>query len=163
MAHVEQDVRPAIDAGSGHAGTRIDLDGVTKQYRVGEVEITAIDAIDLHVDEAAFVVILGPSGCGDTTLLNVIGALDVPTSGSVRVGEVELAGASPARRAEVRRHTISFIFQTFNLFPGLTAHENVRFGAAAAAATTPIRGPRRRCGAWAWTSGLVTSPPALRR
>jgi putative ABC transport system ATP-binding protein len=120
-----------VDARLGHEGTRIDLDDVTKRYQVGEVEVTALDGINLHVDDAAFVVILGPSGCGKTTLLNMIGALDTPTSGSVRVGGVDLTDADQAARAALRRRTVSFIFQSFNLFPGLTALENVRFGADA--------------------------------
>lgn len=121
-----------VDARLGHVGTRIDLDSVTKRYRVGEVDVTAIEDVSLHVDDSAFVVILGPSGCGKTTLLNMIGALDTPTSGSVRVAGVDLSGASQAERAELRRRSVSFIFQTFNLFPGLTAFENVKFGADAA-------------------------------
>ena len=121
-----------VDARVGHAGTRIDLDGLTKRYRVGEVEVTALENVNLHVDEAAFVVILGPSGCGKTTLLNMIGALDTPTSGSLRVAGIDLGHASATERAAMRRTTVSFIFQTFNLFPALTAYENVRFGADAA-------------------------------
>ena len=121
-----------IDARSGHEGTRIDLDDVSKQYRVGEVDVVALDDVSLHVDEAAFVVVLGPSGCGKTTLLNMIGALDTPTSGSVRVAGIELTDASRAQREAVRRNTVSFIFQSFNLFPGLTAFENTKFGADAA-------------------------------
>ena len=121
-----------VDARVGHAGSRIDLDDLTKRYRIGEVEVTALEAVNLHVDEAAFVAIVGPSGCGKTTLLNMIGALDTPTSGSVRVDGVEVSGASQADRAKLRRHGVTFIFQTFNLFPSLTALENVRFGADAA-------------------------------
>ncbi len=134
MEHdVVADSPPAsVDARVGHAGTRIDLDEVSKRYRVGDAEVTAIDEISLHVDDAAFVVILGPSGCGKTTLLNMIGALDTPTSGSVRVGGVDLTGASQKERAAFRRDQIGFVFQTFNLFPGLTALENVTFGADAA-------------------------------
>ena len=115
-----------IDARVGHAGTRIDLDGVTRRYRVGDVDVTAIDGINLHVDEASFVVILGPSGCGKTTLLNMIGALDAPTSGTVRVGGVDVTTASQAERSALRGTRVSFIFQTFNLFPALTALENVQ-------------------------------------
>jgi len=129
---MERTSSDSIDARVGHAGTRIDLDEVSKRYRVGEVDVTAIDKISLHVDEAAFVVILGPSGCGKTTLLNMIGALDTPSSGSVRVAGVDLAGATQKQRAATRRDQIGFIFQTFNLFPGLTAFENVKFGADAA-------------------------------
>jgi putative ABC transport system ATP-binding protein len=122
----------AVDGRIGHRGSRIDLDDVTRIYRVGDVEVTALDGINLHVDESAFVVILGPSGCGKTTLLNMIGALDTPTSGTIRIDGQDLTAANRAGRAEIRRHTVSFIFQTFNLFPALTAFENVRFGADAA-------------------------------
>jgi len=120
-----------VDGTVGHEGTRIDLEGVAKRYRVGEVEVTALDGVDLHVDDATFVVILGPSGSGKTTLLNVIGALDTPTEGSIRVDGKELSGGSAKDRSRFRRHSVSFVFQSFNLFPGLTALENVQFGADA--------------------------------
>lgn len=68
MAHVRHDSRLAIHAHLGHTGPRIDLEAVTKRYRIGDVEISALDGIDLHVDAAELVVILGPSGCGKTTL-----------------------------------------------------------------------------------------------
>lgn len=126
-----------VDARIGHEGTRIDLDEVTKRYRIGEIEITALERINLHVDDAAFVAIVGPSGCGKTTLLNMIGALDTPSSGTVRVAGVELGGVSAVERAAMRRRSVSFIFQTFNLFPGLTAFENVQFGADAARQNDP--------------------------
>jgi len=129
IANPEPDV---IDATLGHDGTRIDLEEVSKLYHVGGTTITALDGVDLHVDEAAFVVILGPSGCGKTTLLNMIGALDTPSSGSVTVAGIDATGVSQKQRSELRRHSVSFIFQTFNLFPALTAFENVRFGADAA-------------------------------
>ena len=128
---METEVR-SVDARPGHAGTRIDLDGVSKRYQIGEREVHALTDVDLHVDESAFVVILGPSGCGKTTLLNMIGALDVPSEGTVRVGGMDVTAASRSERAALRRHTVSFIFQTFNLFPALTAFENVKFGADAA-------------------------------
>jgi putative ABC transport system ATP-binding protein len=89
------------------------------------------------VDEAAFVVVLGASGSGKTTLLNLIGALDQPTAGTVRLAGRDLTTASRTQRARVRRHTVSFIFQSFNLFPGLTALENVQFGADAAGRAQP--------------------------
>ncbi len=125
------DASPGGRAGAG-SSPRIRLDGVTRRYVVGDTEVTAIEDITLDVGESAFVVILGPSGCGKTTLLNMIGALDTPTTGSVRVDGTDLTGASRKQRAEIRRHAVSFIFQTFNLFPGLTAFENVQFGADAA-------------------------------
>jgi len=128
----EHECPAGVDARIGHEGTRIDLDDVTKRYRIGDVDVTALDAVNLHVDESAFLAIVGPSGCGKTTLLNMIGALDLPTSGTVRVAGVDVSSSSQAARAAVRRRTVSFIFQTFNLFPGLTAFENVKFGADAA-------------------------------
>jgi len=134
---VDRPTDAGVDARVGHAGTRIDLDDVTKRYRVGEVEVTALDGINLHIDDTAIVAIVGPSGCGKTTLLNMIGVLDVPTSGTVRVAGVEVTGASQAQRAALRRRNVSFIFQTFNLFPGLTAFENVQFGADAALQESP--------------------------
>ena len=114
----------------GHA--RIELSGASKRYDVGSTEVTALAPIDLTIDDAAFVVILGPSGSGKTTLLNLIGALDTPTAGSIRVAGTDLTSASQAERARFRRSAVTFIFQTFNLFPALTALENVQFGADAA-------------------------------
>jgi putative ABC transport system ATP-binding protein len=118
-----------VDARTGHVGSRIDLDAVTKRYHVGDVDVIALDGIDLHVDESAFVVILGPSGCGKTTLLNLIGALDTPSEGTIKVDGIDLTSASSVERAGFRRRSVSFVFQSFNLFPGLTALENVEFGA----------------------------------
>jgi len=118
-----------VDARVGSEGTRVDLDDVCCHFSVGGTVVKALDGVNLHVDEAAFVVVLGASGSGKTTLLNLIGALDAPTSGTVRLAGIELTTASRARRTAIRRTTVSFIFQSFNLFPGLTAMENVQFGA----------------------------------
>ncbi len=106
----------------------IDLVGVSKRYRIGPVEVRALDGVDLHVESGEFVVVLGPSGSGKTTLLNIIGALDTPTSGSVSVAGRDVTAASRSELFALRRQTVSFIFQSFNLFPGLTALENVEFG-----------------------------------
>jgi putative ABC transport system ATP-binding protein len=114
--------------GRGARTAAIELVGVAKRYRVGPVVVTALDAVDLQVSAGELAVILGPSGSGKTTLLNLIGALDAPTEGLVRVGGIDVAGASAGARAAIRRRTVSFVFQSFNLFPGLTALENVRFG-----------------------------------
>jgi len=118
-----------VDARAGAEGTRIDLDDVCRYFVVGDTTVKALDRVNLHVDDAAFVVVLGASGSGKTTLLNLIGALDAATSGTVRLAGTELTTASRAQRTRIRRHTVSFIFQSFNLFPGLTAAENVQFGA----------------------------------
>jgi putative ABC transport system ATP-binding protein len=125
---------PVVPATEIASGTRIDLDDLAKQYRIGDVVVDALVDVNLHVDETSLVVILGPSGCGKTTLLNLIGLLDVPTSGTVRLAGRDVTRASRRRRYDLRRSTVSFIFQSFNLFPGLTALENVQFGADVAGA-----------------------------
>lgn len=106
----------------------IDLIGVSRHYQVGPTTVVALDDVDLDIDGGEFVVVLGPSGSGKTTLLNVIGALDSPTSGVIRVAETDITKASDSELFEFRRRTVSFIFQSFNIFPGLTAAENVQFG-----------------------------------
>ncbi len=110
---------------------RITLAGVSKRYRIAEVTVNALDEVDLVIDDGSFSVILGASGSGKTTLLNMIGALDTPTAGTVTVDGVDLSSATRAQRARFRRQSVSFVFQSFNLFAGLTAAENVRFGADA--------------------------------
>ena len=107
----------------------IELEAVTRAYETGAGTVTALAGVDLAVEAGEFVVVLGPSGSGKTTLLNLIGALDRPTSGTARVAGHDLTGATRRALFRYRRETVSFIFQTFNLFPGLTALENVRFGA----------------------------------
>jgi putative ABC transport system ATP-binding protein len=129
--------RPVVDARAGAAGTRIDLDDVCRYFPVGDTVVKALDQVNLHVDESAFVVVLGASGSGKTTLLNVIGALDAATAGTVRLAGVDLTAASRAQRTRIRRRTVSFIFQSFNLFPALTAQENVQFGADVAGRPQP--------------------------
>lgn len=108
----------------------IELHDVSKQFGDG-VPIVALADVDLSVAPGEFMVVLGPSGSGKTTLLNMIGALDNPTSGSIVVGGVDISTASRKELFEFRRTTVSFIFQSFNIFPGLTAAENVQFGADA--------------------------------
>ena len=105
----------------------IRLEDVSKRYHMGEVTVAALDGVSLSIDSGEFVVVLGPSGSGKTTLLNIIGALDVPTSGVVHINGGSLRGRRKANRFKFRRETVSFIFQTFNLFPSLTAQENVQF------------------------------------
>lgn len=113
----------------------IELVGAGRSYETGGGTVHALVDIDLAVDRGEFVVVLGPSGCGKTTLLNLIGALDSPTSGRVVVAGRDLAAAGRSELFRYRRETVSFVFQTFNLFPGLTALENVRFGADVAGRT----------------------------
>ncbi len=103
------------------------LEHVTKQYVMGPIVVTALDDVTLIVREGEFLVVLGPSGSGKTTLLNMIGALDSPTEGRVIVAGKEITGVSRKELFSLRRRTVAFIFQSFNLFPGLTALENVQF------------------------------------
>jgi len=105
----------------------IHLAGVSRRYQVGGGTVTALADVDLEIGAGEFVVVLGPSGSGKTTLLNLVGALDVPTEGTVTVAGRALHGASRADLFRFRRETVSFVFQTFNLFPTLTALENVQF------------------------------------
>ena len=97
-------------------------------YGSGAGAVHALAGVDLEVAAGEFVVVLGPSGSGKTTLLNVIGALDAASEGRVVVGGVDITTATRKELARFRARTVSFIFQTFNLFPGLTALENVEFG-----------------------------------
>jgi putative ABC transport system ATP-binding protein len=106
----------------------IELEGVARRYEIGGGVVTALREVDLEIEAGEFVVVLGPSGCGKTTLLNLIGALDIPTSGKIRINGQSLAGASRSELFTFRRRSVSFVFQTFNLFPTLTALENVEFG-----------------------------------
>ncbi len=107
----------------------IELTGVARRYDTAAGIVTALEGIDLRVDAGELVVVLGPSGCGKTTLLNLIGALDTPSEGTATVGGRELTASTRQDLFAYRRSTVSFVFQTFNLFPSLTALENVRFGA----------------------------------
>ena len=117
--------RAAAPAGEGPA---IQLEGVARRYRVGDVTVTALEDVDLTVRPGEFTVILGPSGSGKTTLLNLIGALDSPTAGRIVVGGRDITRAPRRELFRFRRENVGFIFQTFNLFPALTALENVEFG-----------------------------------
>jgi len=121
--------RTGASAASGSGGALIALRGVGRRYVVGDSEVIALDAVDLDITRGEFVVVLGPSGSGKSTLLNVIGALDSPTSGSVVIAGQDITRARSRELARFRRGAVSFIFQTFNLFPQLTALENVEFGA----------------------------------
>lgn len=110
----------------------IELKDVAKQYGDGELAVLALADVELFIGPGEFVVVLGPSGSGKTTLLNIVGALDTATSGTVQVNGVDITSASRRELFDFRAHTVSFIFQAFNLFPGLTTRENVLFGIDAA-------------------------------
>lgn len=96
-----------------------------KTYQMGEVQVHALQDIDLTIYRGEFIVLLGPSGSGKSTLLNILGGLDRPSSGSARFEEHELTGASDADLTRYRREHVGFVFQFYNLIPSLTVRENV--------------------------------------
>src|SRR5512134_2977385 len=99
--------------------------GLSKTYRMGEVEVPALRAVDLELYRGEFAVLLGPSGSGKSTLLNILGGLDVPTSGRVRFLDHDLTVDDDAELTRFRREHVGFVFQFYNLIPSLTALENV--------------------------------------
>jgi putative ABC transport system ATP-binding protein len=99
--------------------------GITKVYRMGEVEVQALRGVDLDLFPSEFVVLLGPSGSGKSTLLNILGGLDVPTAGTVRYQDNDLSAEDEALLTRYRRQHVGFVFQFYNLIPSLTARENV--------------------------------------
>jgi len=99
--------------------------GITKVYRLGEVEVYALRGVDLDLYEGEFVVFLGPSGSGKSTLLNILGGLDAPTSGAVHYRDHDLSTFDDANLTQYRRQHVGFVFQFYNLIPSLTARENV--------------------------------------
>ena len=128
-----QAVVPASPAGD----VLVRLDGVGRRYEVGGTEVVALAGVSLEVRAEELIVVLGPSGSGKTTLLNMIGALDSPSEGRVLVAGQDITHASRKELFEFRRHGVSFVFQTFNLFPALTALENAEFGADVAGRSDP--------------------------
>ena len=103
------------------------VEGVTKEYMLGEQKVVALHDITLSFEEGVFLAIAGPSGSGKTTLLNIIGCIDTPTQGKVFIDGREVSGLSSNELADLRARTTGFIFQTFNLFPVLTTAENVEY------------------------------------
>jgi putative ABC transport system ATP-binding protein len=113
------------------------LSGVTRTYRVGTTEIQALRGVDLELLSGELVVLLGASGSGKSTLVNIMGGLDRPTSGRVRYHDLDLAAASDAELTRFRRRSVGFVFQFYNLVPGLTALENVQLVTELATAPMP--------------------------
>lgn len=103
----------------------VKLQDITKIYKMGEIEIRAADNISFSIDKGEFVVIVGPSGAGKTTVLNILGGMDTATSGTLLVDGDEITAYNPRRLTEYRREDIGFVFQFYNLVPNLTALENV--------------------------------------
>jgi putative ABC transport system ATP-binding protein len=105
----------------------VEVKEVSKEYRVGEVVVSALQRISLEIDEQAFVSVVGPSGSGKTTLLNLIGCLDKPTQGLIRVAGTDITTLNRKQAASFRGKHMGFIFQDFNLLPVLTVYENIEY------------------------------------
>ncbi|MEO6302748.1 MAG: ATP-binding cassette domain-containing protein, partial [Bacteroidia bacterium] len=103
----------------------IKVSNLEKIYRTEEVETVALNNISFYIKQGEFVAIMGPSGCGKSTLLNIIGLLDDLDAGSFLFNDTEVAKFNERKRAEMRKHNIGFVFQSFNLIDELTVFENV--------------------------------------
>jgi len=103
----------------------IETTNLKKIYRTEEVETTALDMINLNLEEGQFVSVMGPSGCGKSTLLHVLGLIDNPSEGSYRFLGEEVSKYSEAKRAVIRKSNLGFVFQSFNLIDELTVYENI--------------------------------------
>jgi len=105
----------------------VSAENITKVYTAGEIEIEALKSVSFNVQSASFVSFVGPSGSGKTTLLNLIGCLDKPTSGSLKVADVDTSALTRKEAAVFRGKNLGFIFQDFNLIPVLSVYENVEY------------------------------------
>jgi len=103
----------------------IEIHGLRKIYRVGRVDVEALRGVDLNVARGEFLSIVGPSGSGKSTLFHIVGGLTPPTAGVVRVAGEDVGAMSDAGRTRMRKSTVSFVFQKFNLLPNLTAGDNI--------------------------------------
>ena len=107
--------------------TVIKIENVSKVYRLGEQDVTALKNVNLEVKEGNFMAIAGSSGSGKSTLLNIMGCIDTPSKGRVVVNGKDVSGQTPDELADIRARTVGFIFQAFNLLPVLSAEENVEY------------------------------------
>ena len=103
----------------------LQLRGVTKTYLMGEITVQAVRGVDLDVQEGDYLAIIGPSGSGKSTLMHIIGCLDIPTTGTYTLAGIDVAGMGELQLAQVRNRRIGFVFQAFNLLPGMSALRNV--------------------------------------
>ncbi len=110
----------------GAEPTIIEINGLTKTYQVGDVPVHALRGVNLEIRKSEFVAIIGASGSGKSTLFHVLGGLTPATSGTVRINGRDLAGMTNSERTDLRKATVGFVFQKYNLLPTLTAEDNIR-------------------------------------
>ena len=106
-------------------GKIVDLKNVSKVYKIGEKEFSALDNVNLSIEKGKFVVVLGPSGAGKSTLLNLIGGMDIPTNGDVIIDGENISKYNENKLSDYRAENVGFIFQFYNILPSLTVKENV--------------------------------------
>jgi putative ABC transport system ATP-binding protein len=104
----------------------IEVEGLTKTYQVGDVAVHALRGVDLQIRKGEFVAIIGASGSGKSTLFHILGGLTPMTSGTVRINNADLSGMTNAERTQLRKTTVGFVFQKYNLLPTLSAEDNIR-------------------------------------
>lgn len=123
-------------------GRKIEIRGVKKSYITGATAVTALTGVDLDLEPGESVAIVGVSGCGKTTLLNLLGGVDVPDEGAIRVGDQDIAKLNERGLEHYRLHSAGFVFQFFNLIPSLTAIENLELNMTLAGRPKSERGDR---------------------
>src|SRR5436853_3378291 len=106
--------------------TILRADNLEKVYRIGKVDVPALRGVSLGVQGGEFVCVMGPSGCGKSTMLHLLGGLLTPTKGRILIDGEDLTAATDAKRTDIRRRKIGFVFQRFNLFPTLSAEGNLK-------------------------------------
>ncbi len=116
----------------------VDIKGLTKVYRQGDVDVAALRGIDLVIAKGEFVAIVGPSGSGKSTLFNILGGLTPPTAGTVRLAGQDLLALKEGERTDLRKRTVGFVFQKYNLLPTLTARENIDIARYIAGVNGPV-------------------------
>src|SRR5262245_9169692 len=115
-----------VAATSGKKVAILKAENLEKTYRIGKVDVPALRGVSLNVEAGEFVAVMGPSGCGKSTMLHLLGGLLTPTKGRIVIDGEDLTAATDAKRTDIRRRKIGFVFQRFNLFPTLTAEGNLK-------------------------------------